>query len=129
MKTTLYLSQLTDEVEISLEESNTVMTVGEVKREILELGEEHHLTGDWYTVIRAKWNASAESMVSNYIEQEKDNMYEEWGEQAIGCISDDAIGKIQAILDESFKKTKVNDYWKYENPVNIDIVTSVEIID
>lgn len=117
----LKLSQLNDDVEISLEESHYVTTVGKVKREILEMNQEHHLAGDWYTVIHAKWEPSAESMVTNYIEQEQDDMYEDWGEQAIGCISEDEIKQIQTILDKAFENTTVNNYWKYDRQVEIDI--------
>lgn len=119
--TNLKLSQLADETEISLEESNRVYTVAELKREILELGEEHHLDGGWYTVTREKWHPSAEYMITNYIEQEQAEMYEDWGVQAIGHISDEQINQIQKILDSAFEQAAVTDYWKYDKLVEIDI--------
>ena len=117
----LKLSQLADETEISLEESNRIYTVAELKREILELGEEHHLEGDWYTVTHEKWTPNAEYMVNTYIEQEEDQMYEDWGVQAIAHVSDEQINQIQKILDTAFENSSIKDYWKYDKLIEIDI--------
>ncbi|QJI52452.1 hypothetical protein [Psychrobacillus phage Perkons] len=117
----LKLSQLNDDVEISLEESHSVMTVSQVKREILELNEEHHLAGEWYTVNRVRWEPCALSMVCQYVEDQEDDMYEDWSEQALKHISNEAIQQIQKLLNEAFKGSNVNDVWKYDVPVDIDI--------
>ncbi|WP_277585856.1 hypothetical protein [Psychrobacillus antarcticus] len=117
----LKLSQLNDDVEISLEESHSVMTVEQVKREILELNEEHHLAGEWYTVNRIKWEPCALSMVTQYVEDQEDDMYEDWGEQALKHISTEVIQQIQKLLNEAIKGSSVNDVWKYDIPVEIDV--------
>ncbi|MEK4247125.1 hypothetical protein MKZ20_17650 [Psychrobacillus sp. FSL K6-2684] len=117
----LKLSQLNDEIEISLEESHSVMTVAQVKREILELNEKHHLAGEWYTVDRVKWEPCALSMVVQYFEDQEDDMYEDWSEQALKQISNETIQQIQTLLNEAFKGSSVNDVWKYDITIEIDV--------
>jgi len=115
------LSELNDDVEISIEETSTVYTVAELKREIVELGEPHHESDNWYTIIRKKWSPDAQSMLEGYIESEYENMYENWDERAWDCVSKGAIKKIQDVLDEAFKSDYATSYWEYDVPVNIDI--------
>lgn len=117
----LKLSQLNDDVEISIEESNSVYTVAELKREILELGEEHHKSDNWYTIIRKQWKPSAINMIRDYIEREYDDMYEDWDERAMDCVSDTVVANIQTILDEAFESDYATAYWIYDKPVEIDI--------
>lgn len=117
----LKLSQLNGDIEISLEESHSVMTVAQVKREILELNEEHHLAGEWYTVNRVRWEPCALSMVVQYVEDQEEDMYEDWSEQALKYIPNETIQQIQILLNEAFKGSTVNDVWKYDIPVDIDV--------
>lgn len=115
------LSQLPDEVEVAVEESSTVYTAAELKHEILVLGEEHHLSPNWYTVVRHQWKPSAENMVDSYLENESCELYEDFYSVAMGEMEKGAIDKIQSILDQVFDKNYVRDYWTYEKPVEIDI--------
>lgn len=115
------LSMLADDVEVSIEESSTVYTVAELKAEIIELGEEHHLSTNWHTVVRHKWEPCAESMIDNYLENESCDLYEDFYSASMGEMSKGAIEKIQSVLDEVFKNNSVCDYWTYEKPVEIDI--------
>lgn len=117
----LKLSELADDVEVSIEESSTVYTVAELKREILELGEPHHESPNWFTITRKRWNPSAMQMVESYIEREYDEMYEDWDNRAMDCMTDEVISKIQSILDEAFKGDYATVYWTYEDRVEIDI--------
>lgn len=117
----LKLSELPDDVEVSSIESSTVYTVAEVKQEIIDLGEPHHESPNWYTVKRKRWSADAKWMIESYIDSEYDNMYEDWDERAKDCITDDVINQIQAILDEAFKGDSVAVYWDYDNFVEIDV--------
>ncbi|WP_017728546.1 hypothetical protein [Halalkalibacterium ligniniphilum] len=118
----LKLSELSDDIEVSIEESSTVYTVAELKREIIELGEPHD-ESSWYTITRKKWIPDARGMVEGYIESEYDNMYEDWDERAWDCVMNHgAIDKIQAILNETFKGEYATAYWTYEMPVEIDIL-------
>lgn len=118
----LKLSQLNDDVEVSVEETSTVYTVAELKREILELGEPHYKTEGWYTVKRENWQPSAHSMIESYIENEYQEMYEDWNERAWDCVMNyGLVDKIQSMLDETFKSDYATRYWTYEEPVEIDI--------
>lgn len=118
----LKLSELANEIEISAEDSGIVYTVAELKHEITELGEPHHERANWYTIKRQKWTPSAQSMVEGYIENEYDNMYENWDERAWDCVMNHgAVEKIQAILDETFKSDHATAYWTHEDPIEIDI--------
>ncbi|MDP4084693.1 MAG: hypothetical protein Q8934_08780 [Bacillota bacterium] len=117
----LKLSQLSDNVEVSIEESSTVYTVAKLKREIIELGEPHHESSNWYTVVRRKWEPSAESMIDTYLENESCDLYEDFNSVAMDEMPKEAIEKIQSILDEVFKNNSVCDYWTYDKPVEIDI--------
>lgn len=116
------LSELADDVEIGVEETNFVYTAADLKREIKELEEPHHETRNWFTLKRRKWTPSAEHMVEMFVESEGEDMYENWEERANDCIEKaGAIEKIQAILDETFKDNSATVYWTYEKPVQIDI--------
>lgn len=115
------LSQLADDVEISVEESHLTYTVAELKREILDLGEPHHETSNWCVIKRQKWSPNANYMVESYIELEAQEMYEDWDERAMDCMTDEVIEEIQAILEKAFNSDHATAYWTYENPVEIDI--------
>jgi hypothetical protein len=119
--TKLKLSELPDDVEVSVEESHTVYTVAELKREITELGEPHHESSNWYTIKRQRWQPSAKSMIEHYIECIYDEMYEDWDERAWECIKPEQIERIQAVLDEAFDSDYATAYWTYDKPVEIDI--------
>lgn len=115
------LSQLADDVEISVEESHFTYTVAELKREILDLGEPHHETSNWCVIKRQKWSPNANYMVESYIELEAQEMYEDWDERAMDCMTDEVIEEIQATLEIAFNSDHATAYWTYENPVEIDI--------
>lgn len=117
----LKLSELNDEIEISIEETSTVYTVAELKREILELGNPAHLSTNWYTIARHKWKPCAESMVDSYLENESCELYEDFYSVAMSDMEKGAIEKIQLILDETFNNNSTCDYWTYEKSVEIDI--------
>jgi len=122
----LKLSQLNDDVEVSIEESHTVYTVAELKREIIESGEPHHESPNWYTIKRQKWTPDARSMLESYIDSEQDDMYEDWDERAWDCLINHGVfEKFQAILNETFKCEFATAYWTYEKPVEIDIFPQV----
>lgn len=126
MVTTLKLSELPNETELSVEESNITYTVGELKREILELGEPHHELNNWYTIKKRKWKPNAHLMVERYIDNEFEDMYEDWDERAMECLNETVIENIQQLLDEAFKGDHATVYWTHEEPVEIDIFPSNE---
>lgn len=117
----LKLSMLADDVEISIEESSTVYTVAELKREIIELGEQHHESSNWYTVVKHIWEPCAETMIDTYLDNESCNLYEDFYSASVRSLPQESIEKIQSILDEVFKDNSVCNYSTYEEPVEIDI--------
>lgn len=117
----LKLSELADETKVSHENTQTIWTAAKLRREIIELGEPHHKVTNWYTVKKQKWSPDANRMVENYIENESDEMYEDWDERAIECITDEIVAKIQSIMDEAFKDDYATTYWSYETSVEIDV--------
>ena len=122
MTTVLKLSELDDAAELGREDQNTIYTVADLKREIIELGEPHHLYDDWYTVIPQKWRPDAKYMLESYIENEYQEMYEDWDERAMDCITDEVARQIQAILDKAFSSGHATDYWTFDKKVEIDII-------
>jgi hypothetical protein len=113
------LSELPEDTQLSLEESNTSYTAAKMKHEILELGEPHHLSKTWYTVKDATWTPSASGMIERLIEDAQDDMYEDWDERATDCVDDEVVAKMQVMLEEMFDSAR--GYWEYENQVEIDI--------
>lgn len=120
------LSELSNEIELCVEESSIIYTVAELKREILELGEPHHETDTWFIIKKKKWKPDVVRMVEQYIENEYDDMYEDWDERAMECMTDEHLNKIQEILNEAFKGEDATVYWSYEESVEIDIFPSEE---
>lgn len=114
------LSELADDVEVSVEETSTVYTVAELKQEIAT-GEPHHETSNWFTIHRKKWTPDARAMTENYIESEYDNMYEDWDERAQSCFTQEVIDQLQKVLDAAFKSDYATEYWSYEDRVEIDV--------
>ncbi|MCY8922160.1 hypothetical protein QFZ25_001845 [Bacillus atrophaeus] len=119
IKEPLKLSQLQDDVEISIEETNDVYTVAEVKEEIRN-GEVCQ-NDNWFVIERRVWRPNAASMIESYIENEHCYMYEDWDERANDCITSDVVEKIQSVLDEAFKGDYATAYWTYKQPIEIDI--------
>ncbi len=115
----LKLSQLPDVTEIASDSRFGVTTVEELKDEILNDG--YEVTGEWFTVKKKEWKPDARWMIESYIENEYDQMYEDWDERAKDCISDDLVSKMQNLLDEAFKGSAVRDYWEWDKDVEIDV--------
>lgn len=120
---TVKLSELADDVEVSIEESSTVYTVAQLKREILELGEPHYENSNWCTIVRQKWAPSAERMIESYIENEACDMYEDWDERAWERINKRGlVEEFQNWLDSAFSNGYATDYWTYDKSIIIDIL-------
>ncbi|AGY47389.1 hypothetical protein [Bacillus phage SBSphiJ6] len=117
----LKLSELPDDTELGVDGSGIIQTVSEIKWGIQKYGEPYHLEGDWYTIKRKKWRPDATRMLEGYIEDELDDMYDDWDERAWDCLPDEVVSKIQGILNEAFKGDYATAYWTYEQPVDIDI--------
>lgn len=117
----LKLSELSDEIELTIEESSFTYTVAELKHEITELGEPHHLSSNWYTINRKRWNPNASTMIERYIDNEFEDMYEDWDVRAMECLHDTVIENLQTIVDEAFESNYATEYWTCDKPVEIDV--------
>lgn len=117
--TELKLSQLADDTEISNDSDLRIIEAGELKHEILNYGDDS--TGQWFTTKRKKWHPCAQSMIEDYIDGQSDEMYEDWIERAMDCVSDVLVKNIQALLDEAFEGDGATVYWEFDKPVEIDI--------
>src|SRR6185312_8556812 len=120
----LKLSELAEDVELAKEETSSIFTVAELKHEILNFGDEDHFIGQWFTVEKKKWKPDAQWMIQCYIENEHDQMYEDWDEVAMDCVSDVLVQNIQTLLDEAFD-TSARTYCEWDKPVEIDILPEV----
>lgn len=118
--TKLKLSQLSDDVEIANKNTVRIWTVEELKNEIIQFGDEQ--TGKWFIAKPKKWQPCAQSMIENYIENQADEMYEDWEERANNCVSSALIQNIQILLDGAFNNSDATDYWEWGTPVEIDIL-------
>lgn len=117
----LKLSELKDDVEVSYENSYTVYTAGELKKELLERENENLLSEEWYTINRKRWKPSAKYMVENYLEMESQETYEDFESVAMSDMENGPIDKIQEILDGVFNENNsTGTYWSYEKPIEID---------
>jgi|SRR5690606_8674555 len=114
------LSELPNDTELSIEESHEVITASELRRDLEQDGDLDQANANWFTIQRKQWKPNAQRMITAYIENEYDDMYEDWDERAMDCVSKTVIDNLQQILDEAFKGESVTDYWSYEKDVIID---------
>lgn len=78
--------------------------------------------GSIYTAKVKLWEPSAKRMVETYIDQQQDEMYEDFDIRAFDCFTEDDLGKIQDIIDAVFARDKGIEtcYWE-DIPVIIDV--------
>lgn len=113
------LSELPSDTLIGREEM-TPMRVSDVIEE-MRMGEPHadHV---WYLTETHYWRPDAAKMVNRYLENESDEMYEDWDERA-----DDVFGmlipQIQALMDEltDLHKEHVSVYYTCGDEIEFDI--------
>lgn len=67
-------------------------------------------TEEWYIAEEHRWAPDARHMLDNYIENEADDMYEGWEDNAFACINKEQICKIDAILEKMFDDSTRNYY-------------------
>lgn len=117
----LKLSELPKDVQIAKEDVNIIYTVGELIHEIKVLGEDHS-DGYWYTCVPDTWKPDARYMLKRYIEQEYDEMYEDWDQRAWDCLKEEDFDAIQVILENAFKRDNgVMNFFRFDKEVEIDI--------
>lgn len=105
------LSELDKDTKVMYGES--VYTVEEVRNDLgyFTNNEDRKL----YTTREYHANIDARKMLETAIQNEYDNMYEDWFECIIGDIKDEDIEKIQAILDDIFSRNKGQNIAYYED--------------
>lgn len=69
-------------------------------RDLLKEGEA--TTEEWYIAEEHSWVPDARRMLDNYIENEADDMYEGWVENAFACMNKEQVCKIDVILEKMF---------------------------
>lgn len=110
------LKDLDDNQLVSYPDAHYVITVLELKELFDGLTYEDK---EWYTVESRIWNPDANYMIESYIENEYQELYEDWDVRANDCITDEAVKKIQEILDEIFNDVSVKNYWSLEKKIEI----------
>lgn len=119
-KNAVKLSELPNEAELSVEESGYTITAGELRSDLERDGDLDVASDSWRTIQRKSWKPDARDMIEKYIEDEYDEMYEEWDSRAMECLEHEHFQKIQEVLDEAFKGDSATAYWSYEKDVIID---------
>lgn len=114
---TVKLADLADNEVVSFEDATYTLTVAELKEE-LKNGY-YASSKTWYVAQSQTWAPDANRMISDYIENEYQEMYEDWDDRANECITDEVLQKIQSILDEAFKNDSVKQYWTLEKKIEI----------
>ena len=106
---TVLLEDLKNDEMVSFEDANYTLTVSQLKEELMEDSETAKKT--WYVAVPETWTPDARSMLETYLENEYQEMYEDWDERAADCVTDDVVQKLQAIMDDAFKSPNVKNYW------------------
>lgn len=82
-------------------ENFSIYTAGEVKNDLQYFKDER-----LYTAIEYQAGIDARDMLENAIENECDNMYEDWNESNFQDIAEKDIQKLQVVLDEILNRNK-----------------------
>ncbi|WFA86485.1 hypothetical protein [Paenibacillus amylolyticus] len=109
--TKVKLSQLTEDTQLSFEGATCAYTALQVRELISEDGE--WALYDWQVCSPRTWKPSAETMIDNYIDQERDEMYEEWDVDAAGKVTKEGFAEIQAVIEKMFGEYQ---YWMFDGP-------------
>lgn len=114
---TVKLADLADNEVVSFEDATYTLTVAELKEELIK--DDDATSKTWYVAQSQTWTPDAKRMIEDYIENEYQEMYEDWDDKANDCITDDVVQKIQSILDTAFKSDSVRQYWTLEKKIEI----------
>lgn len=109
------LSSLPADTLVSYEDARYTLTAAELIEKVTEGEYGEWLT--WYVATEKRWQPNAKYMLERYIENEYDELYEEWDEKAFDCLNQDHYDRIQAVLDEAFKGDSATVYWVLDGPV------------
>ncbi len=105
------LSELKDEA-IIIDENSTIYTVEEVKNDLQYFKDK---SKKLYTTTEYHASIDAKSMLEVAIEYEYDNMYEDWDERILNDITDEDIGRIQAVITTILLRSEDQNIAYYED--------------
>ncbi|MEK3838666.1 hypothetical protein [Paenibacillus sp. FSL R7-0128] len=112
---TVLLSEIPDDTMLSYEDYHETVTALEL-RQMIAAGEVKKSDHTWIVTEPRVWKPDAKYMIDQYIENEYQDMYEDWDERANDCITPEHIAKIQAVLDEAFSDGHATQYWMLDGP-------------
>ncbi|MFD1990074.1 hypothetical protein ACFSGI_08895 [Paenibacillus nicotianae] len=111
---TVKLSELSEETILSYVDANYTLTVSELRKQTKE--DNSLINQKWYVAIEARWHPSAKEMIDVYVDQQYQDMYEDWDERAYDCLKQEHYDRLQAVLDEAFKSGHATEYWELNGP-------------
>jgi|GEM_PF-6160934 len=114
---TVKLADLADNEVVSFEDATYTLTVAELKEELKK--DDDTTIRTWYVAQSQSWAPDANRMITDYIENEYQEMYEDWDDRANECVTDEVVKKIQTILDKAFESDSVKQYWTLEKKIEI----------
>lgn len=106
-KVMIKLSELKDDV-ILMDENQNIYEAKEVKNDT-------SIDGKLYTTMEYQAGIDARRMLENAIENECDNMYEDWEECILDDVTDGDIEKLQAVLDDIFNRAQEQNIAYYQD--------------
>ena len=113
------LSELDNDVKVSYNER--IYTVEEVRADLRYFTDDEDIK--LYTTTEYHASIDAKSMLEIAIEYEYDNMYEDWDERILNDITDEDIGRIQAVITTILLRSEDQNIAYYEDE-EIEIDTS-----
>ncbi len=113
--TRVILSEIPEDTMLSYEDSHETLTAAELRQKIAD-GEVKPLDHTWIVADPKVWKPDAKYMIGQYIENEYQDMYEDWDERANDCIEPEHLAKLQVVLDEIFKDDYATKYWMLDGP-------------
>ena len=106
------LSDLDDKTNVVGEYEQGIHTVWDIRNSLKDFQNEKI---KYYTTKEYKATINAREMIESAIENEYDNMYEDWEERILGDITEEDIKKIQDILDDILSRDKVGNTSYYQD--------------
>lgn len=111
------LSELQNDVKV-MDENSNVHDVKDVKNDLKHWKDKCRKL---YTTTQYQANINAKDMLESAIEDEYQNMYEDWDDKILNDISDEDIEKIQAVLDDILNRNKEQNIAYYlEKEIEVD---------
>jgi len=112
------LSELKDDVKV-MDENLNVYDIEEVRNDLRYFKDK---SKKLYTITQYHAQINARDMLESAIENEYQNMYEDWDENILGDITDEDVGRIQAVITTILLRSKDQNIAYYQDEeIKIDI--------